>query len=419
MASGCLARIAAVAVSPSWLQAAISPAARRTGSGPASGDVVAPGDGALAAEGGIAVCSGGSLGTTVRRSAAAGWPQAADTNNRMADNAKRLRPDTVFPLIACPDGLRSPPAASWSSRSGRRVCGWYGRFCWMSLPRSSRCDEGRVVCAMRRNHVPVAQWTEQAPSKRKVAGSNPAGDATSSRALSRGASAGSSAAGAVGAPFLPHRGRPHGRTGSGAARSSQAQVVERDRQEEGGAQPEQRRHECDHEVHVVTLRPDPPEASGLFVLRGMGDAAGPSPAHGEGPGRSDAGEGPRRWGPEPVEVEFEVEVIRRENPDEPVPGEAAGASSSPSPPRPKPRSLPAATTSASIEPSARARPVTPIAMSTATSARVAISTPAHAVGRVGIDMDRRAGAVAPLDRDRVGGLRRDGARPLGRPRRAR
>src|SRR3954471_1300769 len=33
--------------------------------------------------------------------------------------------------------------------------------------------------------VPVAQWTEQPPSKRKVAGSNPAGDATLSGRLGR------------------------------------------------------------------------------------------------------------------------------------------------------------------------------------------------------------------------------------------
>src|SRR5688500_8757630 len=45
------------------------------------------------------------------------------------------------------------------------------------------------------------------------------------------------------------------------------------------------------------------------------------------------------------------------------------------PPRLKPRPIPAATASASIEPSARSRPDTPMAMSTATSPRSAFSTP--------------------------------------------
>ena len=65
-------------------------------------------------------------------------------------------------------------------------------------------------------------------------------------------------------------------------------------------------------------------------------------------------------------------------------GEAIGATvsataagpSKPPRPRPKPRPLPATTVAASIEPSARARPDTPMAMSTVTSARPAVVAPA-------------------------------------------
>ena len=68
------------------------------------------------------------------------------------------------PAKGLPGTSPSPPSPACSG--SRRASSCAG----VRSDQASRC----VDCSRR---VPVAQWTEQPPSKRKVAGSNPAGDA--------------------------------------------------------------------------------------------------------------------------------------------------------------------------------------------------------------------------------------------------
>ena len=113
--------------------------------------------------------------------------------------------------------------------------------------------------------------------------------------------------------------------------------------------------------------------------------------------------------PEPVEVEFEVEAR---------PARRTRTSRCPArPPGPCRRRCRLGRSRAACRPPRRrrrssrrlrARPVTPIDHVDRDVGEGRVLDATHAVGRVGIDVDRHARAVAPLDRDRVGRLRRDG-----------